>query len=140
MLEEGNPKGQALVTSLTHGAATGLRLLRSALCPWKKRKMLGKVGWERNSRGSTVVLGVQGVPWDRGWWGVVLLAGLWARVQAPVSSPLINCMGLYRARFSLWQRSVLKERLIHIVSVVSDHGWKWSNLCFILGFNSVSCF
>lgn len=35
----------------------------------------------------------------QGMVGVVLLAGLWAWVQAPVSSSLINCMRLYQARF-----------------------------------------
>lgn len=58
MLEEGNPKGQALVTSLTHGAATGLRLLRSALCPWKIKKHLGM--WDgRGTAGRA--------PWCWGW-------------------------------------------------------------------------
>jgi len=39
--------------------------------PVENKETLGDVGWERNSRESTMVLGLgmQGVPWDRAWWG-----------------------------------------------------------------------
>lgn len=55
-----------------------------------------------------------------------------------VSSLLINWMKLCKAHF-LFCRVLFKERFIHSVSTVSDHGWKLNNLCLILGLNSVSC-
>jgi len=95
------------------------------------------LGWETQQGGACAGVWPH---WD------ALMAGMWvcAWVSKTVLQSkhckrlLIKWMKLYKAHF-LFCRVLFEERFIHSDSTVSDHGWKWNNLCLILGFNSVSC-